>query len=322
MGRVFIGLALGCVSCTFGGAGAGGSSNNTFAGSSDGTASSEGGATTSPSGGESGPAGSGGAADDVSNSIDGDETTGGDHGATSNAATTTSTDTTAGDGDDAPPGNRCGDGVPADDEACDDANDDELDGCTSACERGPTAVVLGDVDETGPFGGSASGSLDEDTDCGANQVLTGLRVEFSQYLLSYYVLGRVAAICAPIALTNATPTAVGFGPTSELAVFGNTSGDGYTLTCPPNAAVSGLFGAAGLYTDVLSIRCRSLAVNKAQDTVVLGAATADGPAGEDGGSPQNVDCAGDRIAAGYRIQGDDRATRFRLRCRRPNILTE
>lgn len=49
----------------------------------------------------------------------------------------------------------CGDGVTDDGEACDDADDDELDGCTRACELGPRGLALATVAPPAPAGGGA-----------------------------------------------------------------------------------------------------------------------------------------------------------------------
>jgi len=59
---------------------------------------------------------------------------------TSDAEATSNVDTSADTSDTGPA--VCGDGVPEGDEPCDDANGDELDGCTSNCELGPRQVTL------------------------------------------------------------------------------------------------------------------------------------------------------------------------------------
>jgi cysteine-rich repeat protein len=46
----------------------------------------------------------------------------------------------------------CGDGVPDDGEACDDGDDDELDGCTRACTLGPRGFALATVAAPAPAG--------------------------------------------------------------------------------------------------------------------------------------------------------------------------
>ncbi|MCA9712327.1 MAG: DUF4215 domain-containing protein, partial [Myxococcales bacterium] len=166
----------------------------------------------------------------------------------------------------------CGNGVVDPDELCDDANGDELDGCTSTCEPGPTGLVFGAIEPLeGSVGGWTVETFDEISDCAPNEVLVGVRGEFGPYL-QYYVMTRVRGVCARLGLTNTNPTTLEFGPAVDLTSFGQApSQDPFELLCDPGSAASGLSAAAGLYMDMLGVTCRPVTLSPGLDAVQLGA---------------------------------------------------
>jgi len=229
-------------------------------------------------------------------------------------------DDSAGESETGMPPEGCGNGVVEDAEACDDDNDNEVDGCTSACETGPLGIQFGRMQPAdGEFGGWASKSFQETADCPGDAVLIGIRGDFADYF-QYYVLGRVRGVCAPLALINAAPTAVGFGDEVELPLFGEKTGDPFELLCPPNAALTGFYGASGLYTDSVGITCRSLAVAGGQDEVVVGPPTTAGPFGANGNPDRDHACPDGTTGTGLIVSGDTYATTLELRCRPLDIM--
>ncbi|MBK6918288.1 MAG: hypothetical protein IPH07_12910 [Deltaproteobacteria bacterium] len=132
------------------------------------------------------PSDDGGAAasDDTAASDDGDSDGSGDSTGTGTGTATGPLDTGSSDaGADASQGSSggampsCGDGVPGDGEACDDANDDPLDGCSSDCRLTPRAVELMVANPPPPVG--MSGAVGFTDSCfviadGVPRVLRGL----------------------------------------------------------------------------------------------------------------------------------------------------
>ncbi len=217
----------------------------------------------------------------------------------------------------------CGDGRVQGQEDCDDANADELDGCTSLCERGPVGLEFGEIEETlGYFGGWVVPTFDEVSDCGPDEVLVGARGMFA-YFFEYYVLAQVRGVCAPVGLVNAVPTTLEFGQAVELPSFGEIIGiDAFELVCPAGSVASGVFGASGLYIDRIGVFCRSLGLSEEADVVELGPPMGLRPFGTDLPEESSVNCSPGTVPAGLRVLGDEHAARLHLRCREIGVGTD
>lgn len=241
-------------------------------------------------------------------------TTSGVDGDTGSNETPGSTSTTASSTTEVPP--FCGDGSIDPGETCDDADADELDGCTSVCEPGPLGLLFGDVVETDEgFGGWVEESFDEVSDCGPGEVLVGLRGAFADYG-QYYVLGQVQGVCAPAGLANAVPTAIEFGAPYQLPLHGAATPNGsFDLVCPDGSATTRIFGAFGLYLDMLNVGCQPLSLSPGLDAVELGATTNLDPFGMLQDVEGGVTCPDSTVATGFRVTGDAYAAYFHLRCR-------
>ncbi len=210
----------------------------------------------------------------------------------------------------------CGDGVTDRGETCDDANGDELDGCTSECEPGPLGLLLGPIAQVdGNVGGWVDETFNEVSDCGPDEVLVGIRGVFGNYA-QYYVMARVQGVCASLELANTVPTTLEFGPPIDLPTYGMVLGsDPFDMICDPGAAASGLSAAWGLYMDMIGISCRPLTLSPEQDAVEFGADEDLPLFGEIQSVEGTLECPGGTVAAGLRVLGDDYAARLHLRCR-------
>jgi cysteine-rich repeat protein len=144
----------------------------------------------------------------------------------------------------------CGNGIPEGDEACDDANADELDGCTSACAVGPTGFDIGPLQQTAALGGSGDTLYFEgDDDCPQGQVLVGLQGE----LTAENWLGTIRGVCRTIGLADTAPTSVVYGAGAELPMHGGyTDGGSYSLVCPEGEVVWRAQGQAG---SIVTLAC-------------------------------------------------------------------
>ncbi|MEX1369231.1 MAG: DUF4215 domain-containing protein [Nannocystaceae bacterium] len=113
--------------------------------------------------------------EDESESGDMDDGADDDDGAGDGGAGDDGDDDGANDGGE--PAALCGDGVvdPELGEQCDDGNADELDGCQSSCQFGPSALTI-DYDtatEQGAYGGNGGGEFE--AECDDNEVIIGMR---------------------------------------------------------------------------------------------------------------------------------------------------
>lgn len=245
----------------------------------------------------------------------GSETTAGNDESTGSDSTGSDPTDASSTGD---PPEACGDEIKQVNEDCDDGNADELDGCTSSCGLGPTAISYGMIVSTDLGGGSSTTGISDNTEeCPPNHVLVGLQGD----LTSEPWLGVIAGICRPAALTNTDPPefATG-GPAAELTEHGGFDGGGpWSTECGNDQAIVAVRGGGGSVMDGLQIRCASI------DTVGAAAAYSLSPTpaarfedlqgGAGGGMFGPLACPAGSIAAGLRTQTNSFVIQVELRCR-------
>lgn len=211
----------------------------------------------------------------------------------------------------------CGDRAVVGPEVCDDGNTDELDGCTSTCELGPTGIdALPRIQTMNRFGGWRWEGLDVDVSCDSGEVLVGLSGVFSYYV-GYFVLARVNPVCASMELVNAVPSDVTFGDESvgqEIGTFGSPDEESFNLRCPAGEVLSGIHGRGGEYLDQLGLVCRAVSLTSEQDDITLGEAGYFQGFGSNAGSGQQLLCPGEMLANGIRVVGNDYAIGIFLNC--------
>lgn len=211
----------------------------------------------------------------------------------------------------------CGNGMPEGDEACDDANADELDGCTSACAIGPTGFDIGPLQQTPALGGNG-GTLyfDGEDDCPQGQVLVGFEGE----LTVENWLGTIRGVCRTFDLADAAPTSVVYGAGAQLPVHGGYTGGGsYSLVCPEGEVVWRAEGQAGSVFDRLAVQCASLDLltdGEALPQLEVTPGSELGPEGNDGGGAVGpVTCTEGSVATGVHLETNSYVIRLALRCR-------
>lgn len=214
----------------------------------------------------------------------------------------------------------CGDGKKDGSEDCDDANASEIDGCTSACTIGPIGLAYGNASTTEEGGGNHTMVTPFSDDCPEGQVLTGLTGRLtSQGLGAAVVLGRVQGECSTLSLQDADPTAVDSAAGASLIEHGGfQEGGNWQLTCPDGSVITELEGRAGSIIDSLEVTCTPLQIDGtgSAQSLELGAASTEGPAGGNGGAPFGpVACPNGEIAAGLAGDTNSYVIRLALRCR-------
>ncbi len=216
----------------------------------------------------------------------------------------------------------CGDGEQDRGEACDDANDDELDGCASSCVIGPAGLSFGATFETDLEGGESSTGIQNATEnCPGDHVLVGL----GGFLTAPEAwIGVVGGLCQPARLSNQDPPAFRTDdPTTALPTHGQFDGGGPWLSqCADDQAIVALRGHAGDVMDGLQIRCADLETVGDPGAYELETSpTAWEPLqGGNGGSTWGpVQCPAGTIATGVQTETNSFAVRIRLLCREVSL---
>ncbi len=216
------------------------------------------------------------------------------------------------------PPTSCGDSIPQDDEACDDGNSDELDGCTSSCEVGPTAIDYGATLTSELDGGSGTSGISDNThECPAGEVLVGLQGD----LTAEPWIGVIGGICRPTALTNTDPPEFATGaPPTVLPEHGGFSGGGpWSTECGADEVIVAVQGGAGTVIDGLQIRCASIdtiGAPGAYDLEATAEARFEALQGGSGGGPFGpLTCPDGTVAAGLRTRTNSYVIQVELRCR-------
>lgn len=214
----------------------------------------------------------------------------------------------------------CGDGDKDGGEDCDDANDSEIDGCTSACAIGPVGLAYGSASTTAEGGGNHTMVTPFSDDCPEGQVLTGLTGRLtSQGLGPAVVLGRIQGECSALSLQDADPTSIEAAPGSSLIEHGGfQEGGDWNLTCPEGSVITEFEGRSGSIIDSLEITCTPLQIDGtgSAQSLELGPPTTEGPAGGNGGADFGpIGCPNGEIAAGLAGDTNSYVIRLALRCR-------
>jgi cysteine-rich repeat protein len=216
-----------------------------------------------------------------------------------------------------PPPSDCGDGVEQPGEACDDGNQDELDGCTSACVIGPLALDFGPQTQTAKEGGGSNTQIQTFVDtCPDPQVLVGL----SGGLSSEGWIGVIRGECQDGRIDNADPTTFRTtGPINQLPPRGQFDQDGpWGTQCPPNQAIIAVRGGAGDVMDGLEVECAEVATVGSPgayslETSSTGWQPLQGGAG--GGDFGPLRCPEGSVATGVDTDTNSYVIRIRLLCR-------
>lgn len=211
----------------------------------------------------------------------------------------------------------CGDDIVNGAEACDDANANEVDGCTSTCAFGPTEIEVARRTQTMErFGGWRWDGLDVDVTCDRDELLVGFSGVFSDYA-GYFVLARVRPVCAPIQLANEIPSAVAFGDDSvgeEIGTFSGPYDTPFELRCPDGEVVSGIHGRGGEYLDQLGVVCREPTLVSGQNGIALSDIEYQAGFGSNAGSAHQLLCPSNTVANGMRVVGNAYAIGIFLNC--------
>lgn len=301
MGRWSIGASLAVLcSCT------------TFTGieqaATDGSSSSSGGSTTTGGAtGSAGHSGGGGTSDET----------------TAPGTSTTDTPESSGPGETGIAAG-CGDGVLDPGEFCDSPNDDELDGCTNACTRGPIGLLFSDPPVLSPLDGAGGGANQSVEMCPEGGVLVGL----SGRLTTQYWIGVIRGVCRVTGLTNEDPPAfVASGPTTPLPQHGGYGqGGDWATVCADDEAIVAVRGYAGSVIDRLQVQCARLDTvgdPGAHDLAVVETAWLPYEGNEDGGNEFSaLTCPVGTIATGLESHTNSYVLRLRLHCRALDLAYE
>lgn len=275
--------------------------------------------TTSSSGGETLDA----TTNDSTTSPEATDTTAGPTGDPLDADTETETETSGREpstGDSStgePPRSDCGDEVTQPGEACDDGNDDELDGCTSSCSIGPTALEFGPSTETDNGGGGSMQQINTSVDtCPDPQVLVGL----SGGISSEGWLGVIRGECQDARLENTDPTTFRTsGPINELPSQGQfDKGGSWATQCADDEAIIAVRGGAGDVMDGLQIECAEVTTAGPPGAHTLEVSSTGWQplqGGSGGGSFGPLRCPDGSLATGLETDTNSYVIRIRLLCR-------
>ena len=247
--------------------------------------------------------------DTTTNSTDGETTTETTDGETTSSET----------GDDTTGGSNanCGDGVEDPGEACDDGDDDELDGCTSSCVLGPTGLEYGATFETALDGGGSMTGIQNATDnCPPGGVLVALRGGLSDEGW----IGVIGGVCRPSSASNEDPPAFQTSdPVTQLPQRGQFgAADTWFTECADDQAIVAVRGNAGDVMDGLEIRCADIATvgdpgNYALDPSPTAWLPLQGGSGGSDFGP--LACPDGTVATGLQTDTNSYVIRVRLLCR-------
>lgn len=201
-----------------------------------------------------------------------------------------------------------GNGIPEPGEACDDGDEDDVDGCTAACLIGPIGLELTTPADT-DLQGNASGGTRYDDDCPAGQVLVG----FNGYTDGW--IFALEPVCGVPSLSGSIDVVVGAG--AILPQRGSSASNMWTRTCGADQMVVGYSGRAGVLLDQLVLRCAPLEVSEAGGVFSVSVETVgDLPSvGGTGGSPFGpIDCGPGSVATGVNIRAGDSVDALGLGC--------
>ncbi len=222
----------------------------------------------------------------------------------------------------------CGDGTVTADEDCDDGNDSQIDGCTSTCRLGPTAMALLEPSfQTDMVGGwedqGIIGGIDA---CPAGQVLQGFAGTLdalSSASPPTTVIGQIAGLCGTVSLVDDDPTAITTADGTMLPPHGESGDESWRMRCPEGQAVSGLSGQAGQLLDQLEIACRAFQVDGMGDAQSISLTPAPGknPVGGEGGDDFGpTSCPEGQIAGGVATSVTSQVIRLGLHCWTPTLV--
>lgn len=203
----------------------------------------------------------------------------------------------------------CGDGRVGEGEACDDMNDDELDGCLQDCRIGPVGFALVPGDTLDFRGGTLGMEVNED--CPAGEVLIGFRGSAD------VIVQQLQGVCGTPSLSFSGGFMVQLPETTELPLWGNMETTPFELLCPESEAVVGFAGRAGAFVDQIVVRCAALTVVDDDSSFALevGAPAPQPPIGGGGGSAFGAqDCGAGQVAAAVDMFTGDFIDQLRLRC--------
>lgn len=202
-------------------------------------------------------------------------------------------------------------------EACDDGNDNELDGCTSVCEIGPLGLEFGTAMPTSLGGGGASPTNDATDECATGEVLVGLRGA----LTNDDWLGVIGGVCRPSGLTNRSPTSFQTSdPTTDLPTYGGFNDGGpWSTACGANEVIVAIRGRAGSVMDGLEMRCATVDIEGPlgnQELIVAPLDDWESYQGSPGGSPfDTLECPAGAVATGLRARTSSYVNQVALLCR-------
>lgn len=213
----------------------------------------------------------------------------------------------------------CGDGRRHPDEPCDDGDDDELDGCTSSCELGPTGIAFGPASPTQPLGGSAEPTEQGTDACPSDEVLIGFEGRLtSEGVEPTVVLGRMRGVCGRVSLVDADPTSVEISDGASLRTYGQfDDGDSFSLVCPRGTGVVAVEGQGGTVLDSLRLHCAKLSVTGqggSQQLELVEAAGAGPVGGELGEQLGPEPCPAGAVATGAHVAANSYILRVGLVC--------
>jgi cysteine-rich repeat protein len=202
------------------------------------------------------------------------------------------------------------------DEACDDGNASEIDGCTSSCEIGPIDVLPTGATNTDAVS-FAAGLTAIDVDCPDGSVIVGADVFTSKVAIGFQFH------CAPLGLADSNPTSITMGPASLQPPAGNAGGSTPSV-CP----VGEMFGAidlavSGSYLVGMAVTCRVLDVEGTGPDQTLVPLEGSAVPFQGGGSPnQQIGCPTPMVAVGMRvsIDGSNIPRGLGIRCRAMELV--
>lgn len=210
----------------------------------------------------------------------------------------------------------CGDGEEDRDEACDDANTDELDGCLSDCRQGPVGFEFGRPTTLAQYGNIDGGIAYDDT-CPANQVLVGLRGAVTG------AVSQMRVICGELSLVDRGTIDLAVNEGAIFPLRGTLMGVPYDATCPQGSAIIGFNGSADFLVDSLTISCAPLSLVDDGTTLSLeiGDVSELGTFGGFGGFgfPQ-TDCPAGEVATIANIRASASIDAFGLTCRPVSLM--
>ena len=206
----------------------------------------------------------------------------------------------------------CGDGIIGGEEACDDANQDLLDGCLDDCRHGPLGITIDDTMPTPlPQNGSVGGGTATDDACPPGEVVIGLRGAAGGWIT------QLGVVCGAVALVDGQIIGVSVRESTELPIRGLLSGSMFDSICPAGEVVVGVRGRSGALIDQLVLSCAPLSVvdDGVSLSLELGASSEQPPVGGSGGTAFDAtECPPGAVATIGRIRAGDSIDAFGLTC--------